>query len=70
MRVEAILMAMIANISRSLAKSPMTSPPCIQAVLMGDFARGREIFAIIAMRNPLDTHRLHSILAHVNIFNI
>ena len=59
MRIEAILMAIIANISRPLAKSPMTSlsihggarsaPPFNQAVLMGDFAKGREMFAIIAM---------------------
>ena len=60
LRIEAILMAIIANMSRPLATPPMTSPsihggarsvpPCNQAVLMGDFARGREIFAIVAMR--------------------
>ena len=60
MRVEAILMTIFANISRPLAKFPMTSPsihggarsapPCNQAVLMGDFARGREIFASVAIR--------------------
>ena len=60
MCIEAILMAIVANVSRLLAKSPMTSPsihgdarnapPCNQAVIMGDFARGREIFAIIPMK--------------------
>ena len=53
-------MATIANISRPLEKSAMTAawihggalraPPCIEGEVMGDFARGREIFAIIAMR--------------------
>ena len=60
MRIEALLMAIIANILRPLAKSPMRTawihggalraPPCIEGEVMGDFARGREIFAIIAMR--------------------
>ena len=60
MRIEAILMAIIANISRPLAKKPMITawlhggalraPPYIEGEVMGDFARGREIFAIIAMR--------------------
>ena len=52
-------MANIANISRPLAKAPMTTawihagalrvPPCIEGEVMGDFASGREIFAMIAL---------------------
>ncbi len=34
---------------------------------MGDFARGRELFAIFAMRGRLDTRWFHSIQAQVNI---
>ena len=60
MRIEAILMAIIANISRPLAKSLMRTPsihggalrapPCIEGEVMGDFARGREIIALFVMK--------------------
>ena len=35
---------------------------------MGDFAREPEIFAIFAIRNALDTRRLHSMSVHVNTY--
>ena len=60
MRIEAILMAIIANISRPLAKSVMRTawihggalraPPCIEGEVMGDFAMGCELFAIFPMK--------------------
>ena len=53
------LMGKIANNSRPIAKSPMTSPsihggarsapPCIEAVLMGNFAMGCKWFAKLPM---------------------
>ena len=57
---QAPLTGKIANNSRPMVKSPMKTawihggalraPPCIEGEVMGDFAMGRELFAIFPMR--------------------